>query len=122
MYGVGAWALPLLRNLTNLVFGRQRRPQAHARFPHQICSHLGPQEDKNTYDMLDEFIDLIKVILIKMVAFYAEIPFDRLGKECALSALVSATLFAWRRVGYSALTLGLKEVLNFAPRLAGVGL
>ena len=31
--------------------------------------------------ILDEFIDLIKVIRIKMVAFYAEMPFDRFGKE-----------------------------------------
>ena len=31
--------------------------------------------------VLDEYIDLMKVILIKMVAFYAEMPFDRFGKE-----------------------------------------
>ena len=31
--------------------------------------------------ILDEFIDLMKVIPIKMIAFYAEMPFDRFGKE-----------------------------------------
>ena len=30
---------------------------------------------------LDEFIDLMKVIRIKMIAFYAEMPFGRFGKE-----------------------------------------
>ena len=34
--------------------------------------------------ILDEFIDLMKVIRIKMVAFYAEMPFDRFGKELCL--------------------------------------
>ena len=47
----GPGALPLLRNLTNLmrVWG-QHRPQAHVHFQHQNGSHLGPQEDKNIYD------------------------------------------------------------------------
>ena len=49
--------------------------------------------------ILDEFIDLMKVIRIKMVASYAEMPFDRFGKSCALLALVLATLFAWSRAG-----------------------
>ena len=45
----GPGALPLLRNLTNLMsVGHQRRPQARAHFPCQTGSHLGPQEDKNT--------------------------------------------------------------------------
>ena len=34
--------------------------------------------------ILDEFIDLMKVVRIKMVAFYAEMPFDRFGKGLAL--------------------------------------
>ena len=48
--------------------------------------------------ILDEFIDLMKVIRIKMVTFYAEMPFDRFGKELRLSALVLTTLLAWHRV------------------------
>ena len=31
--------------------------------------------------ILDEFADVIKVIRIKMVAFYAKMPLDRFGKE-----------------------------------------
>ena len=31
--------------------------------------------------ILDEFVDFIKVILIKIVAFYAKMPLDRFGKE-----------------------------------------
>ena len=31
--------------------------------------------------ILDEVIDLIEVIQIKMVAFYAKMPLDRFGKE-----------------------------------------
>ena len=31
--------------------------------------------------ILDEFVDFIKVIRIKIVAFYAKIPLDRFGKE-----------------------------------------
>ena len=47
----GPGALPLLRNLTNLIgFGRQHQPQAHVHFQRQNGSHLGPQEDKNIYD------------------------------------------------------------------------
>ena len=31
--------------------------------------------------ILNEFIDLMEVIRIKMIAFYAEMPFDRFSKE-----------------------------------------
>ena len=31
--------------------------------------------------ILDEFVDFIKVIRIKVVAFYAKMPLDRFGKE-----------------------------------------
>ena len=31
--------------------------------------------------ILDEFVDFIKVIRVKMVAFYAKMPLDRFGKE-----------------------------------------
>ena len=51
--------------------------------------------------ILDEFIDLVKVIRIKAIAFYAEVPFDRFGKSWALSALVLATLLVWCRAGQS---------------------
>ena len=31
--------------------------------------------------ILDEFVDFIKVIRIKVVAFYAKMPLDRFGKD-----------------------------------------
>ena len=31
--------------------------------------------------ILDEFVDFIKVIRIKMIAFYAEVPLNRFSKE-----------------------------------------
>ena len=67
--------------------------------------------------ILDEFIDLMKVIRIKMVAFYAEMPFDRFGKELrfvgvGLGDFVCVAQSNW----IVALTLRLKEVLDFAPK------
>ena len=70
--------------------------------------------------ILDEFVDFIKVIRIKMIAFYAEVPLDRFSKELRF---IRVTLGDFVRVVQSwivALTLWLKEVLNFAPRLIGV--
>ena len=90
------------------MFGRPLPPQAHARCPHQICSHLGPQEDKIPMIILNEFIDLMKMIRIKMVAFNAEMPLNRFGEELLL---VSVSLGDFVRVAQSwiiALTLWLK--------------
>ena len=70
--------------------------------------------------ILDEFVDFIKVIRIKMIAFYAEVPLDRFGKELRF---IRVSLGDFVRIVQSwivALTLRLKEVLNFAPRLIGV--
>ena len=48
------WALPLLRNLTNLTnlmrVSASTSPQARVYFQRQNGSHLGPQEDKNIND------------------------------------------------------------------------
>ena len=66
--------------------------------------------------ILDEFVDFIKVIRIKMISFYAEVPLDRFGKELRF---IRVSLGDFVRVVHSwivALTLRLKEVLNFAPR------
>ena len=70
--------------------------------------------------ILDEFVDFIKVIRIKMIAFYAEMSLERFGKELRF---ISVGLDDFVRVVQSwivTLTLRLKEVLNFAPRLIGV--
>ena len=71
-------------------------------------------------NILDEFVDFIKVIQIKMIAFYAEMSPNRFGKELRF---ISVGLGYFVRVVQSwivALTLRLKEVLNFAPRLIRV--
>ena len=72
--------------------------------------------------ILDEFVDYIKVIRIKMIDFYAEMSLDRFGKELRF---ISGGLGDLVRVVQSwivTLTPRLKEILNFAPRLVGVGL
>ena len=61
--------------------------------------------------ILDEFIDFIKVIQIKMIAFYAEMSLDRFGKELRL---ISVGLGDFVRVVQSwivALTLRLNKFL-----------
>ena len=61
--------------------------------------------------ILDEFIDFIKVIRIKMIAFYAEMSLDRFRKELRL---ISVGLGDFVRVVQSwivALTLPLSKFL-----------
>ena len=70
--------------------------------------------------ILDQFVDFIKVIRMKMIAFYAEVPLNRFGKELRF---IRVSLGDFVRVVQSwivALTLLLKEVLSFARRLTGV--
>ena len=72
--------------------------------------------------ILNEFVDFIKVIRIKTIAFHAEMSLDRFGKELCFT---SVSLGDFVRVVQSwivALTPRLKEVLDFAPRFVGVGL
>ena len=72
--------------------------------------------------ILDEFVGFIKVIRIKTIAFCAEMFLNRFDKELRF---VSVSLGDFVRVAQSwiiALTLRLKEVIDFAPRLVGVGL
>ena len=72
--------------------------------------------------ILDEFVDFIKVIRIEMIALYAKMFLNRFGKELRF---ISVSLGDFVRVVQSwiiALTLWLKKVLNFAPRLVRIGL
>ena len=67
--------------------------------------------------ILDEFVDFIK-----MIAFYAKMSLDRFGKELRF---ISVRLGDFVRVVQSwivALAPRLKEILDFARRLVGVGL
>ena len=70
----------------------------------------------------NEFIDLMKDIQIKMVAFYAEMPFDRFGKELRFVGIGLGDFVCVAQSWIVALTLRLEEVLDFARRLVGVGL
>ena len=70
----------------------------------------------------NEFIDLMKVIRIKMVALYAEMPFDRFSKELHFVSVGLSNFVCVEQSWIIALTLWLKEVLDFVPRLIGVGL
>ena len=70
--------------------------------------------------ILDEFVDFIKVIRIKIIAFYAEVPLDRFGKELRFIRVCLGDFVRMVQSWIVALTLRLKEVLNFAPRLIGV--
>ena len=72
--------------------------------------------------ILDEFVDFIKVIRIERIALYAKMSLNRFGKELRF---ISVSLGDFVRVVQSwiiALTLWLKEILNFAPRLVRIGL
>ena len=72
--------------------------------------------------ILDEFVDFIKVIRIKMIAFYAEMSLDRFGKELRFVSVSLGDLVRVMQRWIVALTPRLKEILDFAPRLGGVGL
>ena len=61
--------------------------------------------------ILDEFIDLMKVIRIKMVAFYAEMPFDRFGKELHFVGVGLGDFVRMAQSWIIALTIWPKEVL-----------
>ena len=69
--------------------------------------------------ILDEFVDFIKVIRIKMIALYTEMSLDRFGKELRFIS-VGLGDFVVVQSWIVSLTLRLKEVLNFASRLIGV--
>ena len=67
--------------------------------------------------IFDEFVDFIKLIRIKIIAFYAEMSLDRFGKELRFIS-VSLGDFARMVQGWIvALAPRLKEILDFAPRL-----
>ena len=70
--------------------------------------------------ILDESVDFIKVIRIKMIAFYDEMSLDRFGKELRFTSVGLGNFVCVVQSLIVALTLRLKEVFNFAPILIGV--
>ena len=67
--------------------------------------------------ILNEFIDFMEVIRIKMVPFYAEMPFDGFGKELRFVSVGLGDFVCVAQSWIIALNLRLKEVLDFVPRL-----
>ena len=72
--------------------------------------------------ILNKFVDVMEVIQIKVVAFYAEVSLNRFGKELRFVSVSLGDFVCVVQSWIITLTLWLKEVLNFAPRLAWVGL
>ena len=67
-------------------------------------------------------VDFIKVIQIKMLAFYAEVSFDRFGKKLRFIGVCLGDFAVVAQCWIVSLTLRLEEVLHFAPRLAWIAL
>ena len=72
--------------------------------------------------ILDEFVDLIEVVRIKMVALDAKVPFDRFSKKVRFVGVGLGDFVSMLQSRIIALTLRLKKVFDFTPRLVGVGL
>ena len=70
--------------------------------------------------ILYEFVNFIKVIQIKMFALYAEVPFDRFGKELRFVGICLGDFVVVTQCWIITLTLWLEKVLD--PRLAWIGL
>ena len=66
--------------------------------------------------ILYELVDFIKVIRIKMFALYAEVPFDRFGKELHFVGVCLRDFVVVAQCWIIALTFWLEKVLDFAPR------
>ena len=64
----------------------------------------------------------MKMIQIKVIAFYAEVPFDRFRKELRFVSIGLGDFISVVQSWIIVLTLWLKEALNFALRPIGVGL
>ena len=72
--------------------------------------------------ILYELVDFIKVIRIKMFALYAEVPFDRFGKELRFVSVCLGDFVVVAQCWIIALILWLEKVLDFASRLVWIGL
>ena len=72
--------------------------------------------------ILCELVDFIKVIRIKYLLSMLKCLSTDSAKNCALSAIVLATLSSWRSVWIVALALRLEKVFDFAPLFAWIAL
>ena len=72
--------------------------------------------------ILDEFVDLIEVVRIKIFTLYAKVPFDRFSKELLFVSVGLGDFGSVMQSRLIVLTLWLKKVFDFTPRLVGVSL
>ena len=69
-----------------------------------------------------ELVDLIDVIGIKVFAPYAEVSFDRFGKELYFVSICPGDYVIMAQCWIILMAHGLEEVLDLVPRLALVSL
>ena len=72
--------------------------------------------------ILYDFVGFIKVIRIKIIALYVEMPFERFSKELCFVGVCLGDFDVMVQCWIIALTLWPEKVLDFAPRLAWFGL
>ena len=70
--------------------------------------------------ILYDLVDFIKVIRIKMFALYAEMCFDRFGKELRFIGVCLGDFVVVAQCWIVGLTLRLDEVFDFVRRLAWI--
>ena len=107
-------ALPLLRNLTNLMSVWASTSSTSS------CAL--PTSNKILMIILYELVDVIEVTRIKMFTLYAEVPFERFGKELRFVSVCTGDFVVLVQCWIIALTLWLEEVHDFALTLAWIGL
>ena len=66
--------------------------------------------------ILYKFVDVIKVIRIKMFALFAEVAFNRFGKELHFVGVCLSDFVVVVQCWIIALTLWLEKVLDIAPK------
>ena len=65
--------------------------------------------------ILDEFVDLIEVVRVKMVALDAKVPFDRFSKELRFVGVCLGDFVSVLQSRIIALTFRLEKVFDFTP-------
>ena len=121
----GPGAVPLLRNLTNLIsVWVSTSSKSRAYCPRQTCSDLGLQEDKNTHDYPQWICWLHWSDSNQYVRYLCRSAFrqTRFGKELCFVSVCLGDFVVVAQCWIIALTPWLEEVLDFAPRLAWIRL
>ena len=124
MYGIGAWGFTSFKKLDKL------DESLGVNIFHNLVliAHVKPvviwvfRRIKIPMIILYELVGFIKVIRIKMFALYAEVSFDRFGKELSFIGVCLGDFVVVAQRWIVALTLWLEKVLDFALRLAWIGL